>query len=46
MIFILIFVENCLQFDAIHDILVWLSLIRRIVIGFEAILENILPPIS
>ena len=39
-ILILIFVENCLQFDAIHDILVWLSLIRRIVIGFEAILEK------
>ena len=24
MIFILIFVENCLEFDAIHDISVWL----------------------
>ncbi len=29
MIFILIFVENCLYFDAIHDFSVWLRTDRR-----------------
>ena len=35
MIFILLFVENCLSFDAIHKFSVW-----WIVINFEAILEK------
>ena len=44
MIFILILVENCLQYDAIHDFSVWLELVRiqRILIGFEAILKKVI----
>ena len=43
MIFILIFMENCLYYDAIHDFSVgWEPvLIKRIIIDLEAILENL-----
>ena len=42
MICVLIFVGNCLSFDAIHNFSVWLRIGSNpaIVIGFEAILEN------
>ena len=40
MIFILIFVENCLQFDAIHDFSVW-KIYYRLMRGNHSIISKI-----